>query len=82
MKAAATSSNPLPVVAREIVFRLDKADKLKGEINDHRIAAALLVVEAKARVDAGEAGNMPTGKPYTWPRWRAAEPYRSIPPIP
>lgn len=68
----ASSSNPLPVVAKEIKVRFDKADKLVGEADDHRLANSILIADAEKRVRDGEAGNMPTGKPYTWPTWRQA----------
>lgn len=58
-------TNPLPIVAKEINVRLTKAERIISQANDHRLAAALLVAEARGRIEAGEAGNV------TWSKWAA-----------
>lgn len=54
----AMKAEPLDVVASKIEQHAKKSD-------EHVIAAAILVAEARRRVEAGEAGNI---KWYTWAR--------------
>lgn len=48
---------PLLTVAAEINARFRKAAEMDGEANNHRIAAGLLLIEARQRVDGGEASD-------------------------
>ena len=54
----AKTAEPLDVVARKIEQHAKKSD-------EHVIAAAMLVAEARRRVEAGEAGDTMW---YTWAR--------------
>lgn len=54
------AKDPLDVVARKIMAHASKAD-------DQIVAAALLMQEARRRVDAGEAGDV------TWSDWSTAK---------
>lgn len=51
-----TVQTPLDQVAHEINVRLDKADEIDGKARDHRLAAALLLKEARERLPRGEWG--------------------------
>jgi Protein of unknown function (DUF3102) len=47
---------PLDQLAEEINVRLEKADEIDGKARDHRIAAGLLLKEARERLPRGEWG--------------------------
>lgn len=47
---------PLDQLAQEINVRLEKADEIDGKARDHRIAAGLLLKEARERLPHGEWG--------------------------
>jgi len=51
-----TVETPLDQLAQEINVRLEKADKIEGQARDHRIAAGLLLKEARERLPRGEWG--------------------------
>jgi hypothetical protein len=46
-KAKADAEKKLPGIAKDVVTRLDKAQEIQGKADDHRLAAALKVAEAK-----------------------------------
>jgi hypothetical protein len=58
---------PLDVIAGQISAHLDKAAKA----DEHRLSAGMLLIEARRRVDAGEAGDV------RWENWCAANIKRS-----
>lgn len=51
-----TVQTPLDRLAHEINVRLEKADEIDGKARDHRIAAGLLLKEARERLPRGEWG--------------------------
>ncbi len=62
---------PLDTLAAEINARLELTGRTQQKAKDHRIAAGLLLDEARRRIQAGEAGNV------TWTLWEAANIRRS-----
>src|SRR4051812_8154178 len=57
------ASDPLPVVAGKINANLDIAEKATENARQKRVSAGLLLIEARQRVEAGEAGVQMT---WTW----------------
>lgn len=62
---------PLNTLAAEINARLEWTGRTHQKAKDHRIAAGLLLDEARRRVQAGEAGKL------TWSDWLIANIHRS-----
>jgi hypothetical protein len=58
------AADTLPVVAGKINAFLDKADQASKKFSEYRISAGRLLIEARQRVDAGEAGDT-----VTWTQW-------------